>query len=243
MFDLSIIVPCYNEASRGDLSTRITTLLDYLESKSYLFSYEVLFINDGSKDDTLKVLKSFQSENIHILNNTINCGKGYCIKRAIAVSDAEYCFFMDADLSVPIEFIERFYELRDEKRIVIGSRYTMRVNQGIIRKFISKLAHSLTVMSKKKLGLTVYDTQCGFKLFSTSAAVKIIDYSVCDNWLFDIELLSYGQALDLKIQEFDVPWYNSLKSTLNPIRGSLVSGFELLKILRTITKNKSLLVK
>lgn len=248
MYNLCIVVPCYNEASRGDLRERVNSIISYINEKSSIMSIELIFINDASKDNTFEILKEFTKlENVTVLSNKTNCGKGASIKRAIAISESRYCMFMDADLSVPLEYIDEFYKKIDDNTILAGSRHlktsNITVHQTKGRQLISRFSHFIIRSFNKSLGLDMRDTQCGFKMFPTEPIRSIIKYSVCDNWLFDIELLVYGQALELNVKEEPVTWGTDLDSTMNGLTSLITSGFEFISILKSVRKNKKIIQK
>ena len=117
---LSIIVPAYNEGRRIDFL--MTTLLKFLPQTS--LSYEIILVDDGSSDDTYQLAYHYQKNNISIIKNNKNYGKGYAIKVGVEKAQGKYILFMDADLSTSLEEISPFLSCleKDQADIVIGTR-------------------------------------------------------------------------------------------------------------------------
>lgn len=236
---LSVVIPCYNEASRGNFKKRIEDVLKYLKECESISSFEVICVNDGSTDDTLNILQNFGNSIILISHN--NRGKGYSLKRGFEICTGELCLMMDADLSVPLEYIEQFYlELRENKNLaLIGSRRCdgahILKEQSTIRRGIGKISRFIT---QKILGLDIIDTQCGFKMTRSKYVKEILGNIHSNRWLFDIELLVYLQNKNIKLVEVPVSWGTELESTLRSFNAVITSTWEILVILVTFRRQK-----
>lgn len=236
--DLSIIIPCYNEHDRGlsdvsnqTLEYRLSKLKSYLSRLSYI-EYEVIFVNDGSTDNTLNILKDFISKNNiirwKVLSYSKNKGKGYAIKRGINYSNGSYILFMDADLSVPLDNILVAIKSMSSTSCIIGDRYlrSSMSNRKLSRKVISFFARGLIKPLIKSNGI---DTQCGFKLFPRDAISTKIDFCKSDRWLLDVELLMIFESTGLDILALPVEWNNMAKSTIG-LKAVISSIKELISI-------------
>lgn len=236
---LSVVIPCYNEASRGSFKKRIEDVLKYLKECESISSFEVICVNDGSTDDTLNILQNFGNSIILISHN--NKGKGYSLKRGFEICTGELCLMMDADLSVPLEYIEQFYlELKENKNLaLIGSRRCdgaqILNEQSTIRRFIGKISRFIT---QKILGLDIIDTQCGFKMTRSKYVKEILGNIHSNRWLFDIELLIYLQSKNIKLIEIPVSWGTELESTLRSFNAVITSAWEIIVILVTFRRSK-----
>lgn len=236
---LSVVIPCYNEASRGNFKKRIEGVLKYLKECESISSFEVICVNDGSTDDTLNILQNFGNSIILISHS--NRGKGYSLKRGFEICTGELCLMMDADLSVPLEYIEQFYlELRENKNLaLIGSRRCdgaqILKEQGTIRRGIGKISRFIT---QKILGLDIIDTQCGFKMTRSKYVKEILGNIHSNRWLFDIELLVYLQNKNIKLVEVPVSWGTELESTLRSFNAVITSAWEIMVILVTFKRRK-----
>lgn len=236
---LSVVIPCYNEASRGNFKKRIEDVLKYLKECESISSFEVICVNDGSTDDTLNILQNFGNSIILISHN--NKGKGYSLKRGFEICTGELCLMMDADLSVPLEYIEQFYlELKENKNLaLIGSRRCdgaqILNEQSSVRRGIGKISRFIT---QKILGLDIIDTQCGFKMTRSKYVKEILGNIHSNRWLFDIELLIYLQSKNIKLVEIPVSWGTELESTLRSFNAVITSAWEIIVILVTFRRSK-----
>lgn len=236
---LSVIVPCYNE---GDTVYVNLLLLDtYLSSLPY--TYEILAVNDGSKDNTLEELKRAEGDiaSVSFLDNGENRGKGYTVKHGMLKAKGDFVCFTDADLSTPPEEIGRAIEhmLENKNTIVIGSRSIKGSNvakkQPFYRVFMGK-TFSLLANSIVPLG-GIVDTQCGFKCFTNEMVQNIFPHMTMERFSFDVEILYLGKKNTYNVYEMPVTWINDETSTVNPIADSL-RMFRDLFIIRSRHKKK-----
>lgn len=205
---LSVIIPAYNEEMRIE-----RTLLDvdsYLEKQNY--EYEILVIDNGSKDKTVEVVKRLEAttvQNAHILEQPPiipGNNKGNAVRKGIMAAQGEYCVFMDADNATPISEIEKFWpDLESGIEVVIGSRWQegASVKQSFLKKLLSRMSN---ILIQIVLIPHIKDTQCGFKAFKTSAAKEIFKHLTIYAWAFDMELLTIALKLSFRIKEVPVLW-------------------------------------
>lgn len=242
--DLSIVVPCYNEASRGDFRQRIKSIIDYMYSTNIV--YELVLVDDCSKDDTYKCMCEFSNiyNNVKTLHLDKNYGKSYALRQGFILADGKYTLMMDADLSIDLDNIKEFYDTitQDNYDVIVANRKNNKDNRGILRHIMSSLSGFCT---RYILGIKIKDTQCGFKLFTTETLKKVVPYIKSSRWLIDIELLIYLQALNQRITSIEVITTNDLESTLENGEALKSSAKELFMILTTkkdtirkITDNK-----
>ena len=188
----SIIVPCYNEEKRLDLAS-------FREFKSSPHTITFLFVNDGSTDQTLQVLQSLNASDpvkFAVLNLTQNQGKAEAVRQgllAAAGSRPDYVGFWDADLATPLDAIAEFIELaesRPELEMIIGSRVKLlgrHIERRLSRHYLGRF---FATAASAVLGLAVYDTQCGAKLFRASSAISFFQQPFCSRWIFDVEIIA-----------------------------------------------------
>jgi dolichyl-phosphate beta-glucosyltransferase len=185
-----IVVPCYNEAERLLLG-EFTNFLDAEPGCSFLF------VDDGSADDTLRMLKVFETLNqrVQVLSLPTNCGKAEAVRQGIikaAVSgDFSYLGYWDADLATPLSEIPYFIsQVRENsKKLGMGSR--MRRLGAVVerRPLRHLLGRIFSTFSSLILKLPVYDTQCGAKILSAEL-VHLFEEKFISTWLFDVEVLA-----------------------------------------------------
>lgn len=227
---LSIVIPAYNE--EPNLASTLEDISAYLKNKEY--AYEIIVVDDGSKDKTAEIVhnasKMFKS--FLYLKNEINRGKGYSVKRGILEAKGELILFMDADNSTRINQIEDLIKnITDGFDIAIASR---RVPGAQIEKsqslFRILLGNTYILLSKIILGTNVNDYNCGFKLYKKDTAVLLFKQLTRDDWSFDSELIYLVTMLGLKLKEVPVKWEDKLTSKVKPIRDGIKSLLSLFKI-------------
>ena len=228
---LSIIIPAYNEQDRLPLT--LSKIHSYCNSQSY--NYEVLVVDDGSTDNTIKVVTDnplSKTGKLRILKNHHNRGKGHSVKRGIMASKGDYVLFSDADLSTPIGEVEKLFSALNENfDIAIGSRSIkgaqIKEHQPFYREYMGKFFNRLVCIFALK---GIIDTQCGFKLFKGVPARDIAAQMRVDGFAFDVEMLYLARLRGLKIKEVPITWINSPQSKVRIIDSSLHMFLDLLKI-------------
>ena len=226
---ISIIIPAYNEEKR--IAATLTKILNYLSAKDYL--WEIILVDDGSSDRTVETAKeAIKDERLKVIKNPVNKGKGYSVKRGVMTSRGEIILFSDADLSTPIEELDKMILwLNEGYDIVIGSRAlpesAIEIRQPWYREIMGKTFNVMV----KNLGLSGFrDTQCGFKCFKREAALKAFNLQKINGFAFDVELLYIAKKFGIKIKDVPVRWINSPESKVHLIKGSLSMFMELFKI-------------
>ncbi|MFH1462218.1 MAG: dolichyl-phosphate beta-glucosyltransferase [bacterium] len=228
---LSVIIPAYNEEKR--LPKTLKAIGSYLTKQNY--DYEILVVNDGSKDRTAEIVKELSSEikNLRLIDNKENRGKGYVVKQGMLEALGEYRLFADADNSTSIDQMEKVWpELKKGFDIVIGSRdvkgAVLDPPQPFLRKII--LGEGFKLYRKIIVGLwKIEDTQCGFKCFTKKATDGIFPKVVISRFAFDPEILVVGKLLGCKIKEIPVVWKNDLESKVK-LKSVIKMAIDLIKI-------------
>jgi len=218
MFDsISVVLPAYNEEKVIDGTLRKVSSY----CKTRFRDYEVIVVDDCSKDKTREIAAAVQSDRVRVLHNEVNKGKGYSVRRGVLESKHQLVLFMDADSSLPIEnldcflpYIEKGSDIVIASRNISGARIE---NQQSGRKVLGR-AFSLIVRTIVISGLS--DTQCGFKLFRSEAAKKVFSLSTMDRFSFDVEVLFIARKKGYKIAEAPVSCVYHEKSTVNPVKDS-----------------------
>jgi glycosyltransferase involved in cell wall biosynthesis len=206
---LSIIIPAYNEEKR--LPGTLRTICEFLSKRDWSF-YEIIVVDDGSKDGTVAAAEKFQHRPhpIRILRNPGNRGKGYAVRHGMLEAGGEWLLFTDADLSAPIEELDKlFAAVSDSVPIAIGSRALDRsligVHQSVFRE---RAGQFFNLAMRAALRLDIHDTQCGFKLFRRDAARAIFSRQLLERFSFDAEVLFIARKLGLRAAEVPVRWNN-----------------------------------
>ena len=189
-----IVVPCYNEADRLNADA----FRAYLESPA---SASVLFVNDGSTDQTLALLERLAEEmpaKVRVLDKQPNSGKAEAVRygmlQALNTPDVAYVGFWDADLATPLEAVADLLGVLTslpKVEIVLGSRVRLMGRHIERRPARHYLGRVFATFASIILGLPLYDTQCGAKLFRvTPSLVKILDRPFLSKWIFDVEMIA-----------------------------------------------------
>jgi len=229
---LSIIIPVYNEEKR--LHASLSKIVDYVREKGISNNSEIIVVNDGSQDNSVSVINQFKEnyDFIKLVDYKDNKGKGYAVKKGVLSAKGQYILFMDADLSTPLEEINKVIGFLDkEYDISIGSRGLKDsdrvIRQPIYRQTMGKI---FNLMVRLLLIKNIKDTQCGFKCFKKEVAREIFNQTVIDRFSFDVEILYIAQKKGYRIKEVPVKWYNSPDSKVGLIKDSSKMLFEILKI-------------
>lgn len=204
---LSIIVPAYNEEQR--LGATLKRMLAYFDAQDY--SFEILVADDGSTDGTLHIVEQIAAcrPQVHLLSYQPNRGKGYAVRYGMLRACGARLLFSDADLATPIEEVEKLltqldagYDIAIGSRDVKGSQLIKR--QSVLREFGGRLFNKIVRMLAVP---GIHDTQCGFKLFTRSAARSIFSRCQVEHFAFDVEVLYIAKRLfGMRIAEVPVRW-------------------------------------
>lgn len=212
---LSVIIPAYNEEKR--IKKTLKEIDKYLSKQSY--DYEILVVNDGSKDRTAKVVRELFSDikNLRLVDNKENHGKGYVVRQGLLEAKGEYRLFTDADNSTSIDQIEKMWpEFKKGHEVVIGSRdiegSIIAVSQPWWRIMLGNIFNLLVQIVSGLWG--IWDTQCGFKGFTKKAVEDIFPKCRINRFAFDVEALVLAKKNGYKIKEIPVIWINSPESTV-----------------------------
>lgn len=202
---LSVIIPLFNEQER---LKKIAKVYKFLNQQK--FNFEVILINDGSTDNTLKILRKLSKKiKFTLITYGKNRGKGFAIKTGMMTAKGQYLLFTDIDLSTSIEEFTKFLPFLKKKNIIISSRKkegsNLQKRQGFIRENLGK---GFTLLSQIILNLHLSDFTCGFKCLPHEAAKKIFSRQKIERWGFDSEILFLAKKFGYDIIEIPVKWSN-----------------------------------
>jgi dolichyl-phosphate beta-glucosyltransferase len=205
---LSIIIPAYNEQVR--LPDTLRRIAEYLRGSEWSFQ-EILIVDDGSRDGTAAAAEEFAKcqPNARVLRNPGNRGKGYSVRHGMLEARGEWRLFSDADLSTPIEELEKLWSVaaKGKDPIAIGSRAVDRsligVHQPGHRETLGRLFNGVMRIAT---GLAISDTQCGFKLFRADVAQEVFSRQLLERFGFDAEVLYIADRRGYGIAEVPVRW-------------------------------------
>jgi dolichyl-phosphate beta-glucosyltransferase len=203
--ELSIVIPAYNEAATIEQTLR--TVARYLDGQAY--ESELIVVDDGSTDATSLILAGCAKDrpSMRVLPNEPNRGKGGSVKRGVLAARGKYIFFMDADLSVPIEELTGALVALSQSDcpVLIGSRKVsgarIERRQPIIREY---LGHGFTWLARALLSPSIVDFTCGFKGFRRDDAKALFQLQQCNDWAFDAEILYLARLMGKPVHQYPV---------------------------------------
>lgn len=188
-----VVVPCFNEAKRLDARA-------FSQFRAIGRWVEFLFVNDGSTDDTLDVLKRMQCstpDTVRVHDQQPNRGKAEAVRTGMVAAldaDADFVGFWDADLATPLAALPKFLDVLEDRSnvdVVLGSRVKLLGRSIERRAWRHYLGRVFATLVSELLRLPVYDTQCGAKMFRASEALRtVLERPFSTSWLFDVEILA-----------------------------------------------------
>ncbi len=208
----------------------------YLDASQWEFA-EVLVVDDGSTDNTVQVARD---AGVRVLPNPGNRGKGYSVRHGILEAKGEWALFTDADLSTPIGEVEKLWSAveREGATVAVGSRAVDRslvgVHQPLLRETVGRV---FNLAMRLITGLDFKDTQCGFKLFQTSAGREVFSRQLLDGFGFDVEVLFIAEKRGLRAVEVPVRWDN-VEGTKVSLWLGFAAFLDLLKVRRNALQGK-----
>jgi dolichyl-phosphate beta-glucosyltransferase len=227
---LSIIIPAHNEEHR--LPDSLARIFAFLERQSY--QSEVFVVENGSSDRTAQVVETMTASypGLHLLREPVR-GKGRAVRRGMLETSGAFRFICDADLSMPIEEVNRFLPpALGDADIAIASREApgaVRYGEPLHRHWFGR-AFNLLVRLLAVPGF--HDTQCGFKCLKAEVADDLFRVQRLDGWTFDVELLFIALKRGYRVIEVPIPWYYNPGSRVSLITDSLAMLNDLFVIRR-----------
>jgi len=198
--DLSVVIPAYNEEER--LKKHIPAIQAHLAGKSF----EIIVVNDGSRDGTATVAQSFSD--VRLIDLQPNRGKGGAVKAGMLAAQGRYVLFTDADQSTPIAEVDKLLtKLAAGYDMAIGSRAIPGAEVAEPQVWYRKLAGKLFGVGTRLFCIRgIHDTQCGFKAMTRVVAQKVFPQVTSNSAIFDIEMLVVATREGYRIAEVPVHW-------------------------------------
>jgi dolichyl-phosphate beta-glucosyltransferase len=216
--DYSLIIPAYNEAGR--LPCYLPSIKPYLDSL-YMDSYEVIVVDDGSRDGLAAFLESLCAEwpQLSLIRHLENQGKGAAVRRGMLSARGDVILFADADGATPIAEEKKLRDAIDRGAAVAVGDRLLRPGKAVQRSWHrGVLGKAFASLTRRFFDLPVLDTQCGFKMFRREAGLRLARLCHRPDYLFDVEILLWAQRLGYHIAEVPVAWRDVPGSKVHPIR-------------------------
>lgn len=226
--ELSVILPAYNEGRVIKESlVAIKAKLDELG-----IDYELIVVNDGSKDDTKNAAGALKNPRIKVLSYENNRGKGHAVHYGMQKAQGQYRLFMDVDLSTDLGEIKKFLSeiRRGDCDIVMGNRNirsSLRQKGPWYRAFLGR---GFALVSGFWIGFHCLDFTCGFKMFTARAAEIIFSRQRLFDWAFDTEILFIARLHHMNVRQLPVVWEHRGNSKVRLGRDIAASLLSLIKI-------------
>lgn len=225
---LSIVIPSYNEEER--IGESLQRIKEYCQRAQP--AHEVIVVDDGSQDGTsatvLQHAKRWRELKLMTLEHR---GKGHATKMGVLASSGEWILCSDADLSTPIEQVEKLLAEGKDHSIIIGSRSISGASVTQPPPFHRKVMGRMFNWIVKALAVRGFqDTQCGFKLYRRDAARDIFSRITLDGFAFDVETLYLAGKLGYKVAEVPVSWRNDERTKVKLLSDPPKMFFDVMKI-------------
>lgn len=240
---LSIIIPVFNEEKK--ITTDVTLAFNFL--MNFDLEGEIIVVDDGSSDETVKVLTELQRSSrfkFKLLQHPKNQGKGSAVKTGVLASKGEYVMFVDSGYCIPYKHAIKGLQLlsSNEYDLAFGSRKhkdsIITSPQNFYRRIVSRL-FNMIVVKFLNIPSAFTDTQCGFKIFNGDVARKLFRLCQTKGFTFDIEILIRALNEGYRIAEFPVEWSNDTDTRVCTFKASgsvLEELFKTKKLLLSLEK-------
>lgn len=216
---LSIVLPAYNEALR--LPRYLAELREYLETRPEL-SAEVIVVDDGSEDGLDRAIEAQSTAwpVLRLVRHDRNRGKGAAVRTGMLAARGEVILFADADGATPIAEEAALRAAIDAGAdVAIGSRLIDAPTTRRRRRWSRAISGRLfAAVARRMLGLSIRDTQCGFKMFRLQAARELFGRLEETGFLFDLEVLALASRLGYRVVEVPIDWTEIAGGHFHPWR-------------------------
>lgn len=238
MMDISVVIPAYNEALRLPETLQALKSLCLTEALP-VNVVEVLVVDDGSGDDTRRVVEEISQDwsLLKVLGFSENRGKGAAVKKGLIEARAPWVLVADADMATPWEELRKFQTFMDQADLIMGSRALpqsqIEVRQHWLRQTMGKTFNKILRLF---VGLPYKDTQCGFKFVRNDEGFrqKILPHLSVERFAWDVELILYMERFRRKVREVPIRWQHKDSSRVHIVRDSLEMLFAVRKMRRNL---------
>jgi len=228
---VSVVIPCHNGSAF--LLESLTRLMRFLRGhRSLLGEFEVLFVDDGSTDDSAALVRKHHGE-VRVLQHPTRRGKGAAVRTGVLAAVGRFVCFMDADVPYELDALPVALDYLDRKEfdLCIGTRSGLATAALLRRSWPRRLASWVFTLFVSRIVVTgVRDTQCGFKAFRRDVARYLFGQSRVDNFAFDVEVLYLAFKNDLDVKRIPVALRYDEVSSVSLTRHALPMLCSILKL-------------
>ena len=229
---LSVVVPCYNEAGR--VGPTVARILAWMRAQPT--PMELLVVADGCSDGTAATARAAAAGDprLTVIEEPHNHGKGWAVRRGMAAARGQELLFSDADLSTPIEEVDKLRAaLAAGHQVAIASR-GLRSSQVTQHQpwWRERMGRTFNWFVQALALPGIHDSQCGFKLFTRAAADVVFPRQTLPGFGFDVEILWIARKHGFRIAEVPVVWVNNPLSKVHPVRDATRMLLDLLRVRR-----------
>src|SRR3989344_9465189 len=215
MLQASIILPCYNEEKR--MRPFLNGLLKYNNPL-----WEFIFVNDGSKDNTLNIMKSYGFNNKKIISYKKNRGKGYAVRSGVIASRADKAIFIDVEGSIHPSQIRQMVRELDHYDVVVGDR-TLKESKMVSPSYRKFTGISFNIISRILFNIKNKDSLCGFKGFRRKTIKNLFGNLISERWAFDVEIFYKIKKYKYSLLKMPIHWEHREGS-------KIFNAFEIIKV-------------
>ena len=232
---LSVVIPAWNE-ERG-ISSTVEQVGDWLARDGR--DFEVIVVDNASTDRTVDRLRPLLSDRVRLIENEVNRGKGYSVRRGMLAARGDLRLHCDADCAPSLVSLPKMIELIEAADVVTGSRLAegAHVRRQPLRRRI--VGRTFVQLCRLVLREPTRDLFCGFKLWRADAAVASYGRLSLEGWVYDAELFAMARALGYRIRETGIVWTDREGSRLSMRALAIVAVRDLLAARRHVRRKVS----
>jgi dolichyl-phosphate beta-glucosyltransferase len=226
MVGVSVVIPAFNEEE--DIVDSVGKITAYMRSQG--LSYEVVVVDDGSSDGTYRIVDGLDDENVRVLKNEVNLGKGYSVRKGVLEAKYEWVLFSDADLATPMEELGEFLKHSDYD-VIFGSRCLPDSNIIVHQpRYRELMGHVYNILTQLLVVSGFRDMQCGFKLFKREAAQAVFSKQRLNGFGFDVEVVYLARKYGYRLLEYPVTWRHRQETKVNMLKAPSTMFMDLVRI-------------
>ena len=233
---ISVVIPTYNEAA--EIAATVAAVAEHLESHDG--DWEIVIVDNGSTDGTPALVRRLGIDEVRVLENGENRGRGFSLRRGLLAAKGELRLQCDADAVASLRSLEDMLEVAEGADVVAGSRLAPGadiVKQPLMRRTAGGV---FLLLSRATMREPILDVYCGFKLWRAEAAEAVLSRTQLDGWVLDAEALALARVLGFRTAEVGIVWVSRPSSRLSMRRVAFTAVPELIAARRNVRREHKL---